>query len=58
LAHANLLQLVVRDHGLLSCNKMSQPVGNMLVNGTRSAFLMSVVPVTFGPICPWFCTAR
>jgi len=36
----------------------SRPVGIMVVNGTRSLFLMSVVPVTFGPIWPWFCRAR
>jgi len=29
----------------------------MVVNDTHSVFLMSVVPVTFGPIWPWFRTA-
>jgi len=30
----------------------------MVINGTRSVFLMSVLPVTFGPIWHWFLTAR
>jgi len=61
MAHSNLLQLVshhgtdsVRDLGLLCHNNMLRPVGIMAVNGTRSVFLLSVVPVTFGPIWPWF----
>ena len=65
LAHANLLQLVshrgtdsVRDLGLPCRNKMLRPVGIMVVNGTRSVFIRSVVPVTFRPIWPWFRTAR
>jgi len=65
LAHASLLQLVshrgtdsVRDVGLLCRNKMPRPAGIMVFNGTRSVFLMSVVPVTFGPIWSWFRTAR
>jgi len=64
LAHANLLQLVshrgtdsVRDLGLLCRNKMPGSVGIMVVNGTRSVFLMSGVPTTFAPIWLCFCTA-
>ena len=38
--------------GLLCRNKM------LVFKGTRNVFLMSVVPVTFGPIWPWFRTAR
>jgi len=30
----------------------------MVVKGTRSVFLVSVVPATFGPIWPWFRTAQ
>jgi len=30
----------------------------MVVNATRTVFLMSVAPVTFGSIWPWFPTAR
>jgi len=65
LAHANLVQLVthhatdsVRDLGLLCRNKMLRPVGIMVVNGTRSVLLMSVVPVASGPNWPWFRTIR
>jgi len=29
------------------------PVGNVVANGTRSVFFMSVVLVNFGPIWPW-----
>jgi len=36
---------------------MLRPVGIMSVNGTRSVFLMSVVPDTFGPIWTCFLTA-
>jgi len=57
LAHVNLLQLVnhhgtdsLRDLGLLYSNKKLWSVGIMVVNGTRSVFLMSVVPVTLRPI--------
>ena len=65
LAHANLLQLVshrdtdsVRDMGLLCCNKMLRPLRIMVFNGTRSVFLVSVVPVTFGLIWLWFRTVQ
>jgi len=65
LANANLLQLVnhhgtdsVTDIGLLCRNKILRPVGIMVINGNCIVFLMSVVPVTFGPIWPWFRTAR
>ena len=61
-AHAHLLQLVshhdtdsVRGLGL---HKMLRPAGIMVVIGTGNVFLMSVVPVTFGPIWSWFCPAR
>jgi len=30
----------------------------MVLNGTRSLLLVPVVPVTFGPIWPWFRTSR
>jgi len=29
----------------------------MVADGARKVFLMSVVPVSFGLICPWFRTA-
>ena len=52
LARANLLRLVshhgivsVRDLGLVCSNEMLRPAGIMVVNGTRSVFLMSVLPV-------------
>jgi len=48
----------VRDIGMLCRNKMLQHLRIMAVNATRSVFLMSVVPVTSGPILPWFRTAR
>jgi len=48
----------VKDLDLLCRNKMLRPIGILLVNGTRSVFLMSVVPVTFGRIWPWFVTTR
>jgi len=62
LAHANLLQLV-GHHGNDSVTQWEiwacfvairyfQPVEVMVVNGTRSVFLTSVVPVTFEPIWP------
>ena len=38
-----LIQDSVRDLGLLCRSKMLRPVGIMVVNGTRSVFLMSVV---------------
>jgi len=57
LPHANLLQLVshhgtdlVRDLCLLCRNKMLRRTGIMVVNGTRSVFLISFPPVTFEPI--------
>jgi len=31
---------------------MLQPAGISIVNGTRSVSLMTVIPVTFGPILP------
>jgi len=50
LARSNLLKLVchhgtdsVRNLGLLCNNKMLRPVRIMVVNGTRSVFIMSVV---------------
>jgi len=46
----------VRDLGLLCCSNMLRPVGIMVVNGTRSVFLMSVVPVTLEQL--GFCAAR
>ena len=51
--HANLLQHVshhgtlVTDLGLLCHEKVLRPVRIMGVNGTRSVFIISVVPVTF-----------
>jgi len=65
-AHATLLQVVlshrgtdsVNDLSLLCRNKMLRPARIMVVNGTRTVFLMAVVPVTFGPIGLWFRTAR
>jgi len=64
LANAILLQLISHQGtasviylGLLCRNKMIQPVRIIVVNGTRSVFLMPVVPDTFGPIWPWFRTA-
>jgi len=56
LAHANLFQFIshhstdsVRDLVLLYCNKMLRLVGIMVVIGTRSVFLMSVVLVQAWP---------
>ena len=63
--HANLLQLIshhgtdsVRDLGLFHRKKIPRPVGIAVVNAIRVLFLMAVVPGTFGPIWPWFHTAR
>jgi len=64
LAHADLLQLAwhhgydsMRGLGLLCRNKVLRPAGIVTVNDTRGVFLMSVVPVNFGPIRLWFHTA-
>jgi len=46
----------VRDLGLLYGNKILRSVVIMIVNDTSSVFLVAVVPVTFGPIWPWFRT--
>jgi len=48
----------MKDLGFLFRNKMLRPLEIMVVNGSHSVFLMSVVPVTFEPICPWFRTTR
>jgi len=45
----------VSDFGL---SNLLRPEGIKVISGTRSTFLMSVVPVTFGLIWPWFRTAR
>jgi len=48
----------VRDLGLFCHNTMLRSVGVMAFNGTRSVFPVSIVLETFGPIWPWFRTAR
>ena len=48
----------MRDLGLICRNKLLRPIGIMAASDTLSVFLMSVVPVTFGPIWPWYRTDR